>query len=519
MEFINQFSFSVEYHPGTSPEMTVPDCFSRCFNAQNPILTRISSDIIRPYWVKASVTHAELIKEQENDPTLNNKFDNKKWKVLRHHGYQPEMKDGVIFAKKKNKKSRICIPIHLEEKLLEFYHLPAHAGQRKMYAELSKSVIFPNMADKCLKFISKCKDCVAVKRRKKAKTTYIKTTTPPHPWQHLQKDLIGPMPQTLNGSKYILVVVDCLTRWTETQALPSKSEKDTTEALMKILFRRGPPLNITSDNGREFNNETIKKCLEDFGVRLHHGAPLKPTTQGIVERTNSKIKRNLQLMQPNYEEWDEYLQPITLAINLEVHDSIKTSPFQALHGWVLNLPSFVEKDRTQVVNFDGKRWAEELSRKMQYIISDMYIMEETKKLDGKSEGAPQLKPGQLVLVYFPLPAASATSGKYSAKLFRNWKGTFVVKKAIDRDTYIVYNKDQSRKELICHRSRLRPIGEENIKEDLNDVDKLEDGQPNNDTSNVPSDHIMEEIVESKKPIGDIPRRSKRNKIRVDYRET
>ena len=45
-----------------------------------------------------------------------------------------------------------------------------------------------------------------------------------------------------------------------------------------------------------------------------------------------------------------------------------------------------------------------------------------------------------------------------AKLYRTWKGIFVVRKVIDVDTYLISLEDDPRKKFIMHRKHLRPLG-------------------------------------------------------------
>ena len=60
--------------------------------------------------------------------------------------------------------------------------------------------------------------------------------------------------------------------------------------------------------------------------------------------------------------------------------------------------------------------------------------------------------GARVLIFHPNPLQAVK------KLYHNWKGVFVVKKQIDKYTYVVFPEDQRRKELIVYRGRIRRLG-------------------------------------------------------------
>ena len=46
------------------------------------------------------------------------------------------------------------------------------------------------------------------------------------PFEKTGMDLFGPFPITANGNKYIIVIVDYLTKWVETKALPDGTAKE-----------------------------------------------------------------------------------------------------------------------------------------------------------------------------------------------------------------------------------------------------------------------------------------------------
>ena len=62
-------------------------------------------------------------------------------------------------------------------------------------------------------------------------------------------DLVGELPMTLSGNRYILTCVDVLTRWTELRAIPNKTAEVVTRSVMDIFTARGPPLTVQSDRG------------------------------------------------------------------------------------------------------------------------------------------------------------------------------------------------------------------------------------------------------------------------------
>lgn len=56
-------------------------------------------------------------------------------------------------------------------------------------------------------------------------------------------DIMGPLPLSLKGNRFILVVCDCLTKWTETYAIPNQEAGTVCRILVnEFICRFGTPL-------------------------------------------------------------------------------------------------------------------------------------------------------------------------------------------------------------------------------------------------------------------------------------
>ncbi|GJU16134.1 integrase, catalytic region, zinc finger, CCHC-type containing protein [Tanacetum coccineum] len=106
-------------------------------------------------------------------------------------------------------------------------------------------------------------------------------------------DLCGPMRvQTINGKKYILVIVDDYSRFTWVKFLRSKDE--TPAVVIKFLKQIQVGLNktvrfIRTDNGTEFVNKTLYDHYEKVGIFHQKTVPRTPQQNGVVERRNRTL--------------------------------------------------------------------------------------------------------------------------------------------------------------------------------------------------------------------------------------
>lgn len=82
-------------------------------------------------------------------------------------------------------------------------------------------------------------------------------------------DFVGSInpPGRRTGSRYIIIVIDYLTRWAEAKLVKDCSAATGAQFIFKnIISRFGCPRILMSDQGTHFLNQTIKQLIEQFQV-------------------------------------------------------------------------------------------------------------------------------------------------------------------------------------------------------------------------------------------------------------
>ncbi|GJR10366.1 retrovirus-related pol polyprotein from transposon TNT 1-94 [Tanacetum coccineum] len=109
----------------------------------------------------------------------------------------------------------------------------------------------------------------------------------------LHMDLCGPMRvASINGKKYILVIVDDYSRYTWTLFLRSKDE--TPEVLKDFLTMiqrnlQALVISVRTDRGTEFLNKTLHAFFKEEGIEHQTSTPRTPEQNGVVERRNRTL--------------------------------------------------------------------------------------------------------------------------------------------------------------------------------------------------------------------------------------
>nr|GEV18639.1 putative ribonuclease H-like domain-containing protein [Tanacetum cinerariifolium] len=97
---------------------------------------------------------------------------------------------------------------------------------------------------------------------------------------------------SINGKKYILVIVDDYSRYTWVYFLHSKDE--TPEFIKKFIAQaqlnyKAKVCKIHTDNGTEFKNATLKAHYEKLGIMQQFSTARTPHQNGVLERRNHTL--------------------------------------------------------------------------------------------------------------------------------------------------------------------------------------------------------------------------------------
>ena len=91
-----------------------------------------------------------------------------------------------------------------------------------------------------------------------------------HRWDRVAMDILDMSVSTERGNHYLLVIVDCFSRWTEACPLPNKTAIAIADTFFQLIIcRSGIPTVIHSDQGREFENHLMQELCLFLGTRPH----------------------------------------------------------------------------------------------------------------------------------------------------------------------------------------------------------------------------------------------------------
>nr|GFA93439.1 retrovirus-related Pol polyprotein from transposon TNT 1-94 [Tanacetum cinerariifolium] len=146
--------------------------------------------------------------------------------------------------------------------------------------------------------------------------------------------------ESINGKKYILVIVDDYSLFTWVKFLCSKDETPMfiIKFLKMIQVRLDVPVRrIRTDNGTEFVNQTLRDYYEEVGISHETSIARSPQQNGVVKRRNRTLIEVARTMliyaQALLFLWAEAVATACFTQNQSIiHLRHRKTPYELMHG-------------------------------------------------------------------------------------------------------------------------------------------------------------------------------------------
>jgi transposase InsO family protein len=141
-------------------------------------------------------------------------------------------------------------------------------------------------------------------------------------------------------------MTDAFTKYAEIVAIPDKSAPVVARVLFeKWICRFGCPIEVTSDNGKEFCNQLTQELFKLLQIKHATTTPYHPQCNAQAEVQNKIIAKYLSsFVDSTTLDWPLYMAPMAFAYNTALHRSIKATPFFLTYGIEPRLPALPTPD-------------------------------------------------------------------------------------------------------------------------------------------------------------------------------
>ena len=188
-----------------------------------------------------------------------------------------------------------------------------------------------------------CQSCEVCQRRKSPVRKFrdpLQQYNVGAPLERVALDILGPLPETYNGNRYILVISDYFTRWVEAFGMPDQEASTFADCLVQgFVSRFGVPSQIHSDQGAQFESNLFQALCRILGIEKTRTTPYHPQSDGLVERFNRTLEDMLsKVTETNHKNWDDCLPLVMMAYRSSIHETTGESPVRMMLGRDIQLP-------------------------------------------------------------------------------------------------------------------------------------------------------------------------------------
>ena len=188
-------------------------------------------------------------------------------------------------------------------------------------------VAFTGQACHIRRWIRQCDLCAQRKPGPGRGKSILQQTKISNPLSRIAIDILE-CPQSESGNTYLIVVCDYFTKWAEAYPVSNHTALTVADKLVtEFISRFGVPLEIHTDQGREFESIFFSRLCELLQINKTRTAPYRPQSDGLVERFNRTLLQMLTMyINKNHSDWDEQVPFLLMAYRSTMHESTGCSP-------------------------------------------------------------------------------------------------------------------------------------------------------------------------------------------------
>lgn len=174
-------------------------------------------------------------------------------------------------------------------------------------------------------YVKSCTICQLNKSGKSTKMKMVIVTPADYPFEKIYLDVVGPLPLTENGNKYILTIMDDLSRYMNGYPIPDQEATTVVHTFVtQILNHHKTPKFVLTDQSTNFTSKLFKQVCKLFGITKIQTSPYHPQTNGALERHHKPLADYLRsFSKTNTHNWDNLLP-----YAMYVHNNSKKRSFQ-----------------------------------------------------------------------------------------------------------------------------------------------------------------------------------------------
>ena len=239
---------------------------------------------------------------------------------------------------------RLYIPVQFIDTVLNNCHdhvLAAHFGFQRTYNRIRQRYFWKCMYRDVDNWVRSCISCSQRKTHRHKVLAPLVTMKVPGAFERVSVDILGPLPITTSGNRYVLCFSDHCTRWPILVPLKVTDASTIARAFFdNVICEHGCPQTLLSDRGQNFLSKIVFEVCRIMRTHKLNTSSYHPQCNAIQERFNAVILDTIShYVNEHQSDWDRYITAIQFAYRTTpAENSVGFSPFFLLYGREARLP-------------------------------------------------------------------------------------------------------------------------------------------------------------------------------------
>ncbi|KAK3742155.1 hypothetical protein QZH41_007827 [Actinostola sp. cb2023] len=386
-----------------------------------------------------------------------------------------QLRDGVLYRKWESEEGdtvqwQLLVPKSLRPEVLRGLHdakTAGHLGVTKTLGRVKQRFYWYKCSQDVRDWCRKCDLCAASKIPQKTPRAAMKRYNVGAPLERVALDVLGPLPESESSNKYILVVSDYFSKWTEAYAIPNQEAVTVAKRVVdEFVSRFGVPRQLHSDQGRNFISAVFTEMCALLGIDKTRTTALHPQSDGMVERYNKTLESMLAKFTSEHQrDWDEHLPLLMMAYRTSIHETTGCTPSMMMLGREAEVPLDLVMGSPQPTEdvADASEYAQRLRQRMETVhnFAREHLNHQTERqkryYDHRGVHHNSFNRGDPVWLHNP----KRKKGRCPKLQNDVYEGPFLVIDRLDDLTYRI-QKAPKAKAKVVHHNRLKPYEGDNV---------------------------------------------------------
>ena len=189
-----------------------------------------------------------------------------------------------------------------------------HLGHNKTVERITSKYYWPRYTKAITESIKSCEICQKSKYLNHDNDIDLIPIISNYPFEIVTADVLGPVPESKNGNKLLLVIIDHFSSYIEMYPLKNQVAEEVARCFIDFISRHGIMSTVLTDQGKNFEAEVLHEVWELLDVRVTHSTAAHQRCDGKTERFNKTIISMIKCyVSENQPDWDEKLPQLAFA--------------------------------------------------------------------------------------------------------------------------------------------------------------------------------------------------------------